>query len=124
MFAAAASVSIAGEFLTAKLKKKKGTKETLDERIERLTKSLTEATHLVGNIQNEIEERHKLVTKLQRDIDTYNKIASLKSDEVEAVAQVLRSELKSEGKKSFWQGVAINFVFFALGAILTLLTTA
>ena len=110
--------SILAELLMVRLRKKRG-EETLEQRITRLTSSLHDATPLINHIQAEIEARQQLVDKLQRDVDTYNKIVESKKPEVEAVAQLLRGELKKEGRRSFWQGVAINFVFFVLGAVLS-----
>ncbi|MCR9988651.1 hypothetical protein [Vibrio antiquarius] len=40
----------------------------------------------------------------------------MNKEQVDAVAQVLQLELKREGKKSFYLGLIVNFVFFILGA--------
>lgn len=90
--------------------------DTLDKRINNLTSSLKQSIKIIDQIQFEIEERQKLADKLRKDVDSYNEIAKLKKSEVDAVAQLLRGELKKESKKSFWQGVAVNFIFFLLGA--------
>jgi len=109
-----AIASIFGEIISEKRKSKK---ESVEERINRLTSSLRESSELIGKIESEIQERSALVQKLKSDAETYNEIVKLKESEVEAVAQLLRGELKKEGKRSFWQGVAVNFVFFVLGVI-------
>jgi hypothetical protein len=82
-----------------------------------LTNSLREATELISHIESEITSRSALAEKPQKDVDVYNKLVELKKPEVEAVAQLLRGELKKEGKRSFWKGFATNFLFFVLGAI-------
>jgi K+/H+ antiporter YhaU regulatory subunit KhtT len=69
-----------------------------------------------GHIESEIASRQKLVTELQQDADKYQQLISLHKDQVEAVAQVLQGTLRKEKNKSFWQGVAVNFILFALGA--------
>jgi len=99
--------------------RKRSKEETIQDRIQRLTTSLREATELIGNIESEINGRSALADKLRSDVETYSKIVQLKKPEVEAVAQLLREELKREGRRSFWKGFATNFVFFLLGAIAT-----
>jgi t-SNARE complex subunit (syntaxin) len=98
----------------------RGKGETTENRIRRLTASLQEAAQLITNIESEITARSVLAEKLQKDIETYNKLVELKKPEVEAVAQLLRGELKREGKRSFWTGFALNFLFFTLGVIATI----
>jgi len=94
-----------------------GTQETIEERIKKLTSSLQESTNLIAEVESEISERSALVEKLKKDADTYEQLVKLKEPEVEAVAQLLRGELKKEGSRSFWKGVLVNFLFFALGLI-------
>lgn len=90
--------------------------ETLEDRVDRLTNSLKEATNLISNIESEIAARSNLAAQLQEDVERFNKLSKLKQPEVEAIAQVLRGELVKEGSKSFWKGAALNFGFFILGA--------
>ena len=103
--------------------RKRGKEETVQDRIQKLTTSLREAAELISNIESEVKGRSALADKLQSDVETYNKIVQLKKPEVEAVAQLLREELKREGKRSFWKGFAMNFVFFLLGAITAVIIT-
>ncbi len=90
--------------------------ETTEERVKKLTRSLHEALSLIKSIEGEIKARSTLASQLQNDIDTYNKLVDVKKPEVEAIAQLLRGELKKEGRSSFWKGVLTNFLFFILGA--------
>ncbi|MBU7009163.1 MAG: hypothetical protein HXS46_00625 [Theionarchaea archaeon] len=90
--------------------------ETIEQRIKRLSSSLVEATSLIDQIEQEIKSRQALAEKLKEDIRIYRKLASLSQVEVEAVAQVLRRELRTESQRSFRKGVLINFVLFMLGA--------
>ena len=46
-------------------------------------------------------------------------IISLTEEQVKAVRTTLNNELQKEGRKSFWQGVIVNFVFFVSGAIVS-----
>lgn len=111
-----AAASILGALIQKLLQRDKQKQETLETRVDALTTSLRDATQLISQIETEIETRSELATKLREDVERYNQIKKLSAQEVEAVAQVLRGELESEGSKSFWKGVAVNFVFFLLGA--------
>jgi len=74
---------------------------------------------LISQIETEIDNRQALVHKLQSDIETYRQITELNQSQVEAVAQLLRGELRKESHRSFWRNVAINFGFFVLGAVVS-----
>ena len=102
-------------------KQKSDQGETIEDRVGRLTRSLQEATTLIANIEAEIKARSSLATQLQQDIDRYNQLVEIRKPEVEAIAQLLRGELKHEGRSSFWKSVLLNFVFFVLGAGASLL---
>jgi hypothetical protein len=95
----------------------KGRQETTEMRIRKLTTSLTGAVDLINGIEREIEGRQALVGKLQKDVKRYTKLAALKKDEVEAVAQSLRGEIQREERRSFWRHVALNAFFFILGIL-------
>ena len=91
----------------------------VQERAHELSRSLMDASQLIDQMKAEIDSRQALVQKLQGDLDTYNKLATLKKTEVEAVAQVLRGELERSGRQSFWIGVLMNFGFFLAGSAVT-----
>jgi len=93
--------------------------ETLEVRINKLSNALKESGRLVGEVEDEIAKRQALVVELQRDADRYRKLVAINREQVEAVAQLLQGELRKEGRKSFWGGVIVNFVFFCLGALLS-----
>lgn len=123
IFAAlSALVSILQEYV---LKKRHGTTgdESLEDRITKLTSALTESASLVSQIEDEIKQRQSVVERLELDAKTYQEIANLRRPEVEAVAQVIRGEIKSESRRSFWIQIAVNFVFFVAGIVVTLVLT-
>ena len=95
---------------------KKGGKQTLDDRISKLTSALKSSSKLISEVESEIESRHKLVQELQKDAEKYENLVSMNKEQVDAVAQLLQGELRKEGNASFWKGLAANFVFFVLGA--------
>jgi vacuolar-type H+-ATPase subunit I/STV1 len=101
------------------LRRGKKRKQTLEERIKQLTSSLEDASKVVGEVEQEIEERRELARKLEQDVETYKNVVALKKDEVEAVAQLLRGELKKEGRRGFIQNLVVNFLFFVVGVLVT-----
>lgn len=108
--------------LSAWLERKKGGRgETIEDRVNNLTRSLKEATQLISNIESEIKARSALASQLQQDLDRYNQLVEMKKPEVEAIAQLLRGELKMEARATFWKGFLLNFLFFVLGAGASLL---
>ncbi|MCP3130062.1 hypothetical protein [Shewanella sp. KJ2020] len=121
-FLVAGGAAIGMEYLKVKLERKIKEKrgETTSERIERLSKALKESISLTNEIEQEIQKRHSMVTKLQDDVNRYESLAKLKESEVEAIAQTLRGELRSEGSKSLLKSALISLVFFVAGVIVTL----
>ena len=103
--------------------KPKRSEETIETRVASLTESLTAATHIIGQIEEEIQTRSQIAEKLKKDLELYNNLKSLQASEIEAISQLLRGELQKEGKKSFWAGVAVNFFFFILGAAVSFFVT-
>lgn len=90
--------------------------QTLEEEIGTLTKSLNDSARLISGIEQEISQRQALVERLQRDADEAKKLSTLNSDQVAAIAQALRGELRSEGRSGFWVTALTNLVFAILGA--------
>ncbi len=113
--------SLLGELI--RRRRRAAEQETLDTRVERLGKSLTNAVDLIGEIEREIQDRHSLVEKLRADIELNKKLAELEQPQVEAIVQTLRGQLEAHGRSAFWRGVAVNFVFFLMGAGLSLAIT-
>lgn len=101
-----------------KIKEKRG--ETTGERIERLSKALKESIALTNEIESEIQQRHSMATKLQADVERFEKLATLKETEVEAVAQTLRGELRTESSNALIKSALISFLFFVAGVFVTL----
>ncbi len=117
------SSALAASFIAGVIKgffeNKTKKEETLEDRINKLTAALKESSHLVSEVESEIQTRQKLVQELQKDAEKYEKLISLNQEQVDAVAQLLQGELRKEGNASFWKGVAVNSVFFVMGAALS-----
>jgi hypothetical protein len=93
-----ATLSIVYKILSEYKRKSRKSEETIEERVQTLTRSLHEATRLVGSIETEIKTRSALATQLQKDIEQYNQLVQMKKPKVEAVAQLLRGELQKENR--------------------------
>jgi hypothetical protein len=87
----------------------------LPSKIQTLTASLNSASQAIGQIENEIKQRQELVQKLEKEADTASKIAALNKEQMDAVAQVLRSEIKSDERQNFWGAQLLAFFYAALG---------
>lgn len=122
MIVAAGVVSVGVQYLFLKLERKikEQRGETTSERIERLSKALKESISLTNEIEEEIQQRHSIVAKLQDDVDRFEQLAKLKESEVEAIAQTLRGELRTENTKSLFKSALISLFFFIAGVFLTL----
>lgn len=92
-------------------------------RIEGLVKSLRVAMDTVELIRLEIEESEVLVSTLEAKAAQQGELVQLQQSEVEAVAELLRHELRKEGRKSLLFNIAIGFFFLILGILGTLYFT-
>ncbi len=115
--ATGAVASFTASGITYLLKRKSKNKETLDDRITKLTNALQQSSHLISEVEAEIQSRSQLVAELKKDAESYEKLVSINKDQVEAVAQLLNGELRKEGRRSFWSGFMLNLGFFLLGSI-------
>lgn len=114
------SSSIVYEVISAILKRKNINKEDdITSRIKDVSTVLENSVQELGELQTELEERVKMVEKLKEGAEQAETIISLTEEQVKAVRTTLNNELQKEGRKSFWQGVIVNFVFFVLGAIIS-----
>jgi hypothetical protein len=93
------------------------------ERVRKLVTALAESTKVIAEIEREVKARSALAERLERDVERHRQLLQLNREEVEAVAQMLRVEMRQEGRRSMWVGVFVNAVFFALGVAATLLLT-
>lgn len=71
-------------------------------------------------VEARIEAGRRRITHIETEIAEYQALAGLAREEAAAVAQLLRQELRREGRRGVWQEIGINFGFFILGAVLTL----
>ena len=110
---------LAAFFFELLVRKSKKNQQEVDisDRIKSVTDVLSNSMNELDSLQKELEQRIELVDKLKAEADQAEQIISMTEEQVNAIRKTLNQELQKEGKKSFWQGVAVNFVFFLLGAI-------
>lgn len=114
------SSSIVYEVVFTILKRKRESKEdNITSRIKNVSTMLESSVQELGGLQAELEERVKMVEKLKEEAEQAETIISLTEEQVKAVRTTLNRELQRESQKSFWQGVAVNFIFFVLGAVVS-----
>ena len=85
-------------------------------KIQAISKSLSNSSNELIDIENQLKERISFVENLNTQAQKAEHIASLNQEQVNAINDLLGDNLKKESRKSFWQGVIVNFIFFVLGA--------
>lgn len=114
------SASMVYELISTIVKRKSESKEdNIASQIKKVSKVLEDSVQEINSLQIELEKRIKLVEKLQKEAKDAENIISLTENQVKAIRTTLNSELQKESRKSFWQGVVVNFVFFVLGALVS-----
>jgi hypothetical protein len=100
----------------------------MQERVDRLTRTLRDAMRALAatseELQHEVDRGQELVAKLEADARTYEELARVNRAQAEAVATLVRGELETEGRRSFWKGFAMNLGFFLAGAVVSVLVPA
>jgi hypothetical protein len=99
--------------------------ESLKDRVKRLTVSLQHAMVALeetsAEMQKEIDQSQQLLAKLAQDARTYEHLAQINRPEVEAIAVLVRGEVKTESSRSSRQQFLVNLGFFVAGAVLSVL---
>jgi hypothetical protein len=102
--------------------------EPVQERVDRLTGTLGDAMRALAatseELQQEVDRGRQLVAKLEADARTYEELARVNRAQAEAVATLVRGELESEGRRSFWKQFVMNRGFFLAGVAVTVLVPA
>lgn len=100
---------------------------SLEERIRTLGDALADSARAIDIIEREMRAKQQLVASLEADAKRYEQLSALHRNEVEAVAQLVRAEIRTEtnraSRQQFWSGFLLNAFFFAAGAGLTLLAS-
>lgn len=115
--------SIVAQYGIKKQDKKNSQDIDISERISIISNSLTTSATELTNIQNELEHKVAFVNNLKKEAEEAENIISLTKEQVSAIKRAINGELQSGNKKSFWSGVAVNFIFFVLGSAVSIIIT-
>jgi len=95
--------------------------ETLEDRLHRLGSTMTEASKLLAQVEAELSARAATAKRLKREAEQAEAAAALNQKEREAVAEMLRTEIVTEGRRSFRASLLANLLFFIAGAAVSVL---
>ena len=112
-------VSVAFEIVAKYIKTRKDRQkdsQDIAEKIKSISASLSKSAIELVNMQEQLKERIAFVEDLTIQAKRAEEIASLNKGQLNAVNEILSTNLKKEGRRSLWQGIVINFIFFILGA--------
>lgn len=96
--------------------------------VDRLIGTLRDAMSALATtpeeLQQGVDQGQQLVAKLQADARTCEELARVNRTKAEAVATLVRGELATEGRRSFWKGFAMDHGFFVAGVVVSLVIAA
>lgn len=90
----------------------------LTTRIEQMAAALNEAAGLVEDLEGEIRLRAAAVEKVRADLERYEHLAEIKSEEARAVAESIQAAMRVEQRRSLPMNLGINVTLMVVGAIL------
>jgi flagellar biosynthesis/type III secretory pathway M-ring protein FliF/YscJ len=97
--------------------------ETLETRLAGVAESMMNASAMLALVQTEIEARAEKARQLAAEVEERERLIELTQEQKDAVADVFRTELSGEGKRSFRWAVGLSVASLALGAVVTILVT-
>lgn len=89
------------------------------ERIRLLSKNLSTAVDMIAQLEEELRAGAARADDLRAEVERYQSVAVLQAEEVEAVVEVLRAEMRREERRGLLKEVLINFGFFVAGIAVT-----
>ena len=98
-------------------------KETIGERVEKLTNSLRENIRILSEIEAEVNKRKNLIEKLSRDQLQYEQLTNLRGDDLEAISQVIMNEARRDNRASLLWSFVFGLFFFIAGAVVSWLAS-
>lgn len=95
-------------YLKISLRKKRKEKgPTLEERIDKVSKSLKNSISDIKELSEDVERKQKAISILKKEHIKYENLIQLKTEEAQAVAELIQSD----NRKSFWKNAVLNLVF-------------
>jgi multidrug efflux pump subunit AcrA (membrane-fusion protein) len=100
---------------------------SLEKRLRDLGDLVRSSSRVLEEVQAEIQARVALAERAKQDAEEAEQVAQLNEAQRAAIARLVRAEVATEvergNRRSFWQGVGINFSFFVAGGLVSFLVT-
>lgn len=96
---------------------------TLEQRIELLSGTMSQAGHLLDEITNEINVRAEFARQKKEEAENAIAAASMHKEQLEALQRVLRKEVSQEGNRGLRAAIVLALLSFVLGSFVTILVT-
>lgn len=95
--------------------------ETLDQRLDELSKSMRNSARLVEQVSAELEARAAAARTLEEEAKAAEALAALNKDQADAVRRLLGAELAGAGKRIRRDSIVIGLASFVAGGGVTYL---
>jgi hypothetical protein len=100
----------------------KGSRTSIDQKIEEAARSLQEASRLINDLEGTLAERAEKLNKLRTEVEKYSQLAEIEESKAKAIVQQFEAALARGRGTERWVSLAINLVagliIFALGVLL------
>lgn len=84
---------------------------TLEQRLETAAAQMASSRELLDGVESELAARQASLVRLRAEAQDWRDLAKIKKGEADAVTRLLRREVDRSGRRSFWQGLALNVGF-------------
>jgi uncharacterized protein YoxC len=105
----------------SKLRTQRKRQETMEDRVNRFTKSLSETTRLIDEIQHEIALRQQTVSKLKKEEEITKGLSDLNNEQREAVTKAMEAVVQEQGRRSFIMTFLVDLALIIFGTLLGLI---
>ncbi|HEV7890710.1 MAG TPA: hypothetical protein VGP08_08725 [Pyrinomonadaceae bacterium] len=100
----------------------KRSRESIDDKIQRASQSLQEASQLVLELEQSLEERTEKLTYLRDEVEKYSQLAEIEENKAAAIIHQLEFTLNKGKTRERWVSLIINLVagviIFIIGIVL------
>jgi hypothetical protein len=93
---------------------------TLEDRLDQLSKTMKESAQLLEQVSSEIAARALAAERIKEEAYAAERLAAFNDEAREAVARLVRSEVKADSRHMFRLGLLANAGFFLFGVLATI----
>lgn len=90
---------------------------SLEARIDALQTKMKESANLIEQITAGMHARASTAARLKAEAEHSRQIASIHKDQQDAVMHALRAEVADQNKRTYWQAMRANGLFFIAGVL-------